>query len=465
MHPNVEKSKFKVAIYELILMVSLLSLSRPLIRGDALAYFAWTASIGDDFDLDLSNQASQLGSLNTYMAKQVATTGHYANAFAWGIGLLLQPSYQMARLSSKYGVLRINDKYFISLQGYPLPYSLFPMFQVILMVMISAWLFVRIAKAIGISLKVALFSGVLGVWGTPLYYYSTIEPLYVHASATFVHTLSIHLFLDNYMLISKGENTLWWVWYLAGLAFGFSALVRWQLLLSVIPIVLLLVYQRQWKATSLFAIGVVTIAWHIPYMFTQLFGSPFITPVNALEGQSNFVALANLKNTWLVLFSNLRGYFIWSPFALLGTIGLCLMCKYNRRLAFLFLGLLSCQILIASMVKDWSAGDSFGARRLTELYPVVTIGVAWWLQNSKGRMRKVVISATIVSVLYSLILLVTFLVFVYYTQPRISNIGGSVPQASALNILTSFIKRSQFTIVWPVIRDHGGPWEWFRPGP
>src|SRR6185436_19307725 len=73
---------------EILLLISLLVFDRPLIRGDAVAYFMWAASFGKDFDMDLTNQAAQFGPLNTYMAQFNPNTQHYVSVFPWGPGLV-----------------------------------------------------------------------------------------------------------------------------------------------------------------------------------------------------------------------------------------------------------------------------------------------------------------------------------------------------------------------------------------
>ena len=60
------KQHSPLILLEAMLLLSLLVLDRPLIRGDAVAYFMWTASIGRDLDMNLENQAERFGELNTY---------------------------------------------------------------------------------------------------------------------------------------------------------------------------------------------------------------------------------------------------------------------------------------------------------------------------------------------------------------------------------------------------------------
>jgi hypothetical protein len=229
---------------QVALLLSLLAFDRPLIRGDAVAYFMWTASLGRDFDMDLSNQVERFGPLNTYMAVYNPATGHYVSVFAWGQGLLLQPAFWIARGLDQLPGFRINDDWFMSLQAYPLAYSLAGMLQVNGLTLASLAMGYLIARWCGLSRVAAAFGGLAGVWGTPLYYYSTIQPLYSHATATFAHTLAICLAIWAVKLPAESQRG--WHSLLAGLAFGLATLTRWQLALSLVIFVAGFASQRRW---------------------------------------------------------------------------------------------------------------------------------------------------------------------------------------------------------------------------
>jgi hypothetical protein len=47
-----------------LILLSLVALDRPLIRGDGLAYYMWLDSIAGDGDMDLSNQADRFAHVN-----------------------------------------------------------------------------------------------------------------------------------------------------------------------------------------------------------------------------------------------------------------------------------------------------------------------------------------------------------------------------------------------------------------
>ncbi|HJX37377.1 MAG TPA: hypothetical protein VJ714_02135, partial [Anaerolineae bacterium] len=67
-----------------LLVISFLTLGRPLIRSDGLAYFMWLQSVARDHDLDLANQAAQFAALNTYQVFYNEATDQYATVFPYG---------------------------------------------------------------------------------------------------------------------------------------------------------------------------------------------------------------------------------------------------------------------------------------------------------------------------------------------------------------------------------------------
>jgi hypothetical protein len=448
---------FYLVAAEIVLALMMLALDRPLIRGDALAYFVWTASIGADFDMDLENQAAHLGELNTYMAIRNPQTGKYGNAFAWGQGIVLQPAFQLARLLDHWPAMRVNDEWFYALQRYPYIYSLIAMLQVNVMTMASLGIVHATARRLGIAALPAVWAGLTVILGTPLLYYSTIQPLYAHATATFVHTGALALFIFN--LTSRPQLPAR-CWLLSGLLFGLATLVRWQLALSVVPCagVLLLARERVGLTGLIaFIVGFLGLAWHVPFSFNWMFGSPFTTPMG--EG---FVDLPRFLGE--VLFSNRRGFFLWSPIALLGILGLALG-RRNQRLIYLaLLGVVLAQIVINASVETWDGGESFGLRRLTETYPALALGMATLLSLDRVIWRNVgyVLSGSLA--VYGVVLLFAALVFGYFSLPEMGYFSEQ-PEDNLTNVLAFFFSPPKFHLIWPMMEHHFGVWAWDMPGP
>jgi len=458
-----------LVISEVLLLFTLLLFDRPLIRGDAVAYFMWMASLGKDLDLDLQNQAERFGPLNTYMALFNPETGRYANAFAWGQGLILLPSFWAARLLDRLPVMRINDDWFLSLQAYPFAYSLTAMLQVNLMTLLTLAMAYALGRRLNLSAGAAAMAGLTVTWGTPLYYYSTVHPVYSHASATFVHTLGVLLFVRS--LTAPAGQAHRWRWLATGLACGLAALTRWQLALSFVVLGGVLVFRRRWRELIWMGLGFGAVTWHIPYTFNWMFGSPLAIPVDALqspaEGEQSFVGLP--RYLWPVLFAEDRGLFIWSPIAALGMAGLLCLEQPRRDLALALLGIVVAQVLVNSGVRDWYGGDSFGLRRLTEIYPALAVGVGALLTAAERKGNRGLASAAygvvVLLAVYGLVLVPASLVFDYFTTDPSFGYFTTPPSSSVANVWLFFFWPPKFDLIWPMMEHHFGPWAWTWPGP
>jgi hypothetical protein len=188
-----------------------------------------------------------------------------------------------------------------------------------------------------------------------------------------------------------------------------------------------------------------------------MFGSPFATAMGP-----GFVSTP--KFLWEILFSNYRGLFLWSPIAVLGLLGLVIEPHHHWESRFILLSTIIAQILISASVKTWSGGESFGLRRLTELYPALTIGVAMLLAASQHFAQRFVYALTGVLALYGIILLFAFLIFSYFTLPEMGYVSQQ-PVDSLSNVLTFFLFPPKFHLIWPMMEHHFGLWAWSMPGP
>ena len=430
-----------------IALVAMLAMDRPLARGDGLAYFMWLDSIAGDGDMDLSNQAQIFASVNAYQAYWNHETGHWATGFAYGVAILLAPFYWLARWVEGLGGLAVNPDHFIALQGRPLAYSLLGMLGVNLYGLGSVALAYACARFYARPLPAAA-SALLLFLGTPMLYYASIEPFYVHVPAAFLTALTLFL-----LLYWKERRDSPFLVLAAGLVGGLATLVRWQMALLVWGLALSLPFHRRWREVGLFGLGFWAVAWHVLYTWNWMFGRPLL--LSAAE--SGFLGLpVHLPQ---VLFSDTRGLFMWSPVTLMGGIGWVMLARWRR---WVTVGLAVAFLLEACInggVADWWAGWSFGARRMTELYATFALGLAILLDKSKRRpVRTILWAAAVACVLFSLLLFLSHLNFINTVLDR--------PQGDRATVEIRYqLTQSNFGITWQVIREHYGPWAWSRPGP
>jgi hypothetical protein len=428
-----------------IAAVAMILCDRPLARGDGLAYFIWLDSIAGDGDMDLSNQAQIFAHLNNGQVQWNEKTGKWISLYPYGSALLLAPAYWLGSLMDRIGWFSVNPEYFINHQGRPLPYSLFPMFAINIYALGAIVLAYLCARMYVPALPAAVSAFFLFL-GTPMLYYSSIEPFFSHVPATFLVSLTI------YLILKWEEKPRSLLAIVAGIAGGMATLTRWQMALTILPFAFLFLRRRAWLDLVLFAIGFCMIAWHPFYTWKWMFGRSLVE----IHTENRFVGFP--KYVIQVLFSGGRGLFIWSPLTVLALIGLILLRRYNWTVAVILLTSFSLQVLINSaVVADWWAGWSFGMRRMTELYPVFVIGLAALLAyNRSVWLRNGIWTISIVGLFYSLLLFVSHLNF----------INTALPQGDAAWVeIAHQLFRSSFRITVQVFREHYGPWAWSRPGP
>jgi hypothetical protein len=447
-----------------LVALSLVALDRPLVRGDSLAYYMWLDSIAGDGDMDLTNQAERFAHVNAYQIFYYEPTGHFASVFAYGGALLWTPFQRLAASLDGLGWLHINDEHFWTYQGVLFPYSFMTMLGTNLMALVAIILAYKSARFFA-PRGVSALASLMMFWGTPVLYYSTVEPLSVHIPGTLLTSLLIYGWLkrlhDEEQATASGFKTPWGSLFL-GLVAGFATLVRWQLALYAVPIGLLMVRRRQWRDLLALTLGFLAFAWHLLYTWNWMFGSPLVIPAEA-RGHAGF--LGPPVHLLKVLFSNERGLFVWSPLSLLATMGLVSLARNHRQRSAVFLGMIALQALINGGVADWWGGWSFGMRRMTELYPVFVVGlvvfvdrVPAFFQGRSALYHRAVRGLATLALVFSMLLLLSHLNFINTVQDR--------PQGDSASAEISYqLTESDFRTTWLVIKDHYGIWAWHKPGP
>ena len=438
-----------------ILLVCFLALDRPLIRSDGLAYFMWLQSVARDYDLDLANQAAQFSDLNSYQVFLDEETGEYASVFPYGSAFLYLPTYWLASAANRLPQFHINDTYFLQHQGATFPYSFFLMLGTNLFALLAVILAFFSADRLT-SPGAALLSSVALFLSTPLLYYATIEPYMSHVPGTLLMALVI------YILVRHRQHAA--SWFFMGLILGVALLVRWQLALYAIPIGLLSLAERQWRKPLLLALGFLLLAWHLPFSWWRMFGSPWVVPA-AIQGQQAF--LAGPIYVKEVLLSPERGLLLWSPLTVLALAGLALLFRTHRSLSATFALMFLLQVLINASLYDWGGGWAFGMRRMTELYPVWVIGLATLLHSAYSVDTTTVWSKWARWGVTALVLLaVAFGLLLLFSHLNYVNTNLAHPEGGPLWEEVKYqFTQSDFRITAQVIEEHYGIWAWRMPGP
>jgi hypothetical protein len=164
----------------------------------------------------------------------------------------------------------------------------------------------------------------------------------------------------------------------------------------------------------------------------------------------------------------------YSPILLISVIGLPFLWRINRKWTLVLTAIILLELVINGAVKDWWAGDSFGMRRMSELYlvymllacaalgdPVRRFGLT--LRDSTARIwqtsRVVLRGALVVAILYSFLFIFSFLSFTW-TNPE------GVFIAEPETMIAYFIHQdTRWDVIGIIFQTHLGPLAWSHPGP
>ena len=178
-------------------------------------------------------------------------------------------------------------------------------------------------------------------------------------------------------------------WTLLGGALGLLAACRWQaavygVLLALLVLEALAEKRIRWRwalssvAAAALAFAPQLIAWQV------LFGRALLLP----QGRG-FLDLASPH--WLdTLISADHGFFNWTPLMLAGFVGLVSGLRQSPLLHGGGLLIVALTTWVNGSVPDfdWAAGDAFGARRYSEVVPLMAVGLAFLLDLSARALRR-----------------------------------------------------------------------------
>ena len=366
-----------------VLLVVFYKLDMPVIRSDGLAYFCWLRTLLQDGNMSLTNEYALLEGVNVYQLFIVPRTGNVGTAFPFGSAILWSPFYGLGLWVGRtsWYVRKIaplvDQAAYLHFQGTDFLASLSMTLGTNVMAVASVYLALDVARR-RVSTAVASLASVAMFLGTPMVYYSTIEPTMSHIPATFCLSLLYWLLFRFGAYESRTERERPGIWLAIGVVLGLATTVRWQLVLTGVSLGLVLLYQRRWRSLAALCGGAAALAWTVPWSWNQMFGEPFVTPANLGDPSSFLVGPANLVKVW---FSSRHGLLSWSPAVGFSVLGIALAARRHPQEAFHYGTALLLQSLISASVIDWWAGWSFGMRRMVELYPLYVLGLALFVDS------------------------------------------------------------------------------------
>lgn len=226
------------------------------------------------------------------------------------------------------------------------------------------------------NFKIVVVTLTLLLFATNLYHYATFDSLMSHV---FTFTL-LSIFLYKVINWSKQPDVINSV--VLGIIWGLLILVRNT---NIIFGLLLLPYIIQhFKHFILIILTALLI--NLPQLFYWHYVSgSFI--IFSYKGEGfNFLN----PNIYGVLFSPRKGLFFWAPIWLLSLLGMRISSKKLRPLFLSLIIIILLSVWFNASWHDWAYGSSFGNRALIDIYPILGIFLAAFMEKiwSKPKIRK-----------------------------------------------------------------------------
>jgi len=198
-------------------------------------------------------------------------------------------------------------------------------------------------------------------------------------------------------------------WAILGLLAGAVSLARWQDIFFV-GAPLLCDLMAGWSAISLrirsrVVYAAVIALCGVPQMLEWkfMFGKYLTVP----QGASFFVFPPPFIPN--VLFSSEHGWFIWTPLALIGLLGLIAGAMQAPRVFAPWIAAIALEVgLIASLPLTWHGGPGFGNRYMTSSSAVIGLGLLFLLCRSARPVRILVATVAAVCCVFSVLFAVQF---------------------------------------------------------
>lgn len=343
-------------------------------RADSSSYFAYLRSASFDLDLDFRNE------WQAFRGENQPSHGRRVSVFSAGPAVVWSPFYLAAHLYVHLD--RALGRGLYELDGFSLPYRRATALGTVTVVVLGcSLLFSTIARRRGRAIAIL---AVLGSFlASPVLYYTFYVPAMSHGVAFGLAAAFLWAW-DK----ARREPTFR-SWTILGGILGLLAACRWQAAVYGILLALLaldqLIRKRVEVRWLLASAAAATIAFSPQLLAWRVgFGHWLVLP----QGPG-FLDFSSPH--WLdTLISADHGFFNWTPLMFVGFLGLVLGVRDSPMLhggGLLVLGL-TAWVNGSVPAFDWAAGDAFGARRFSEVVPLMAVGLALLLELSSRALRR-----------------------------------------------------------------------------
>jgi hypothetical protein len=420
------------------------------VLGDGLGYYAWLRSLLIDGDWSFENEFDEHNTLGSAVPTPVNRTAPGRRANHWSVGpacvwaLAVVPGHLAVLALQGYGLPWPAD-------GYSVPYQLLVGGTTLLVSLVGLVLVYGICRHYARPVRAAAAATLLTL-GTTIVFYSTVEVSMAHGIGTAVLAALVWYWLRSFGSARAGR------WLLVGALLGAAALMRWQLAtFAILPTgeALLACWQLR-RARPLFHLGLAGLAAvfaFVPQMIAWrcVYGEWLLTPLPLGRNWSH-------PALWLVLWSQDRSLFYWTPICLLACVGYLGLLRPGLRpwehtlsrggpAARAPLALLAAafvlQVYLLASIRGFAIhlGAAYGHRLLTEALVALAPGLALLLEAAGPRTYRWLCGLGCALVLWNLLLITQYRYFL------INHAGATTP-ALALDNLRWLAHYKLHTVAW-----------------
>jgi hypothetical protein len=367
---------------------------------DAPGYFGVSHALLFHRNFDFSEEYNRVKPDDNPWTALRKETGHYGSVHGVGYSILAAPFLAAGTLVDGLTGSRADGYSRFAILGYCLA-------NVVLtgLGLMALFAFIRgVAEFWGTAPRTAsfyaLFAATATFFGTNVGYYA-VSPM-SHAATFFC----VSLFLAYWWRVRERTDVLRWV--LLGLIGGVLSITRWQdilflaapilsdLFLGTAGLMPLIRSRLAYGAAAAFCWTPQLLEWK------YIFGKYLTVPT----GDGFFVFPPPFVLN--VLFSTRNGWVPWTPLVLLGLAGLIWAARREARLWVPWIVVIVLEIVLIGSTRTWHGGESFSARYLTCLAPLIALGLVNLLCFSKPKGRLWVMSAALVFCLFSFVTAIQF---------------------------------------------------------
>jgi hypothetical protein len=348
---------------------------KRIIDGDGSGYYAYLTSVfihrTIDFNTVYDYERSRRG---------LEYTGHYfhqygdvrINKYFFGTALLITPFFLIALFYSIV-IGMPPDGYNILFQySVALAAAFYTAFG---MVVIN-----RLLKAYNISKKLSLFTILVLLFGTNLFYYTFLDPAFSHVYS--FAAIALFLLASKHFFMNHSKRSL----FIAAFALGIAGLIRPVNLVIVFALPFLSGSFAQLKEAAMHLIGnkkrlltalvifLVPLGMQLAFYYLQT-GRFFFWSYRQEGFYFTDPAFFDF------LFSYRKGFFIYTPLLLLLIPALIFLWKSSRYQFFSFSLFFLLLVYILSSWWNWYYGSSFGMRPMVDYYALFAIVLAFLLRK------------------------------------------------------------------------------------